>query len=40
MKTFEKLRLGQGDDYASGYLLNYNCFKSYYKMVAIGLSKQ
>ena len=31
---------GQGDDYASGCLLDYRCFKENYKMIAIDLSKQ
>ena len=31
---------GQGDDYTTGWLLDYNYFKNYYKMIAIDLSKQ
>ena len=31
---------GQGYDYTTGCLLDYNCFKNYYKMIVIGLSKQ
>ena len=30
----------QGDDYTSGFLLNYNYFKNYCRMIAISLSKQ
>ena len=30
----------QGDDYTTGCLLEYNYFKKYYKIIAIGLSKQ
>ena len=37
MIVFEKL---QGDDYATGCLLDYNYFENYYKMIAIDLSKQ
>ena len=31
---------GQGDDYATGCLLNYNYFNNYYKMIGIDLRKQ
>ena len=31
---------GQGDDYRTGCLLDYNYFKDCYKMIAIDLSKQ
>ena len=37
---FEKLSTGQGDDYTTGCLLDYNYLKKYYKMIAISLSKQ
>ena len=37
--TFQ-LKNCQGDDYATGCLLDYNYFKKLYKMVAIDLSKQ
>ena len=42
-KTYEKIRriaTGQGDDYATGCLLDYSYFKENYKMIAIDLSKQ
>ena len=42
-KTYEKIRkiaTGQGDDYTTGCLLDYSCFKDHYKMIAIDLSKQ
>ena len=39
MKTIESAT-GQGDDYATGCLLYYNYFKSYYKMTEIDLCKQ
>ena len=40
MKKFEKTTTGQGDDYPTGCLLDYNYFKKHYKMIAIDLSKQ
>ena len=33
------LTVGQEDDYTTGYLLDYNYFKKYYKTIAIDLSK-
>ena len=33
------LAVGQEDDYTTGYLLDYNYFKKYYKTIAIDLSK-
>ena len=36
----QKIATGQGDDYTTGYLLDYVYFKNYYKMIAIDLSKQ
>ena len=42
IKTYENIRkitIGQGDDYATGCLLDYTYFKKYYKMIAVGLSK-
>ena len=41
--TYEKIwkiATGQGDDYTTGFLLNYPYFKDTYKMIAIDLSKQ
>ena len=35
-----KTATGQGDDYTTGRLLDYNYFKKYYKVIAIDLSKQ
>ena len=32
--------IGQGDDYTTGHLLDYNYFDNYYKMIAIDLIKQ
>ena len=42
-KTYENIRkiaTDQGDDYATGCLLDYLYFKENYKMIATGLSKQ
>ena len=42
-KTYDNIRkitTGQGDDYATGCLLDFNYFKEYYKLIAINLSKQ
>ena len=38
--NIQKITTGQGDDDASGCLLDYNYFKKYYSMIAIDLSKQ
>ena len=38
--NIRKIATGQGDDYTTGYLLDYNYFNNYYKMIAIDLSKQ
>ena len=38
--NIQKIATGQEDDYTTGSLLDYNCFKKYYKMIAIDLSKQ
>ena len=37
-RNIEKKAIGQGDDYATGCLLDHPYFKDYYKMVAIDLS--
>ena len=42
-KTYENIRknaTGKGDDYTTGYLLDYPYFKENHKMIAIDLSKQ
>ena len=38
--SIRKNATGQGDDYTTGCLLDYNYFNKYYKMIAIDLSKQ
>ena len=40
MTTFKRLQTGQGYVYRTNYLLDYNYFNKYYKMIAIVLSKQ
>ena len=43
MKTYKNTReiaTGQGDDYETGCLLDYNYFKKHYKMIAIDLNNQ
>ena len=39
-ENIRKIATGQGDDYASGYLLDYTDFRDNYKMIATDLSKQ
>ena len=38
--NIRKIATGQGDEYISGCLLDYNYFENCYKMIAIDLSKQ
>ena len=38
-ENIRKITISQGDDYTTGCLLDYTCFKKYYKMIAIDLSK-
>ena len=38
--NIRKIGTGQGDDYTTGCLLDYNYFNNYYKTIAIDLSKQ
>ena len=42
LKTYDNIRkitTGQGDDYTTGCILDYPCFKKYYKLIATDLSK-
>ena len=39
-ENIRKIATGQGDDYTTGYLLDYPYFKNTYKMIAVDLSKQ
>ena len=34
------ITIGQGDDYTTGCLLDYPCFKENYKLIVTDLSKQ
>ena len=38
--NIQKIITSQGDDYITGYFLDYNYIKKRYKMIAINLSKQ
>ena len=38
--NIRKISTGEGDDYATGCLLDYTYFKNFYKMIAVDLSKQ
>ena len=43
METYDKIRKiapGQGDDYTTGCLLDYNYFNEHYEMIVIDLNKQ
>ena len=43
LRTYDNIRkigTGQGDNYTTGFLLDYNYFNNYYKTIAIDLSKQ
>ena len=42
LRTYDNIRkiaTGQGDDYSTSCLLDYNYFNNYYKMIAIDISK-
>ena len=39
-ENIRKIATGQGDDYTTGCLLDYQYIKDYYKMIAVDLSKQ
>ena len=39
-ENITKIATGQGDDYATGCLLDYPYFKDSYKMIAVDLSKK
>ena len=39
-ENIRKIRIGQGDDYTTGCLLDYNYFKEHYNMMATDLCKQ
>ena len=39
-RELKKVMIGNGEDYTTRALLDYNCFKKHYKLVAVELSKQ
>ena len=39
-ENIRNIATGQGDDYTTGYLLDYPYFKDTYKMIAVDLRKQ
>ena len=39
-RELKKVMIGKGEDYTTGYLLDYNYFDKHYKLVAVDLSKQ
>ena len=39
-KNIRKIAIGHGDDYTTGYLVDYSFFKENYKLIATDLSKQ
>ena len=39
-EEIKKLTTGQGEDYTTGYLLDYGYIKNYYRLIAIDLSRQ
>ena len=36
----KKLTTGQGEDYTTGYLLDYDYIKNHYRLIAVYLSRQ
>ena len=39
-RELKKVMIGKGEDYTTGYLLDYDYFLKHYKLVAVDLSKQ
>ena len=39
-ENIKKISTSKGDDYTTGWLLDYIYFKNYYKMIVVDLSKQ
>ena len=39
-KNIRKIAIGQGDDYTTGFLLDYTLFRHDYKMTVVDLSKE
>ena len=40
MKKLEKPTTGQGEDYITGHLLDYDYIKNHYRLIAVDLSRQ
>ena len=40
MKKFLKITTGQGEDYTTGCLLDYDYIKSHYRLIAVDLGRQ
>ena len=40
MKKNRKLTTGQGEDYTTGYLLDYEYIKNHYRLTAVDLNRQ
>ena len=38
--SIQKIATGQGDDYTTGFLLDYTYFKNYYKVIATNVIKE
>ena len=38
-RELKKVMIGKGEDYTTGFLLDYNYFDKHYKLVAVDLSK-
>ena len=39
-ENIRKIAISQGDDYTSGFMVDYTYFEKYYKMIRIDVSKQ
>ena len=39
-RELKKVMIGKGEDYTTGFLLDFNYFEKHYKLVAVDLSKQ
>ena len=38
-ENIRKIAISQGDDYTSGFMVDYTYFEKYYKMITIDVSK-
>ena len=39
-EEIRKLTAGQGEDNTTGFLLDYDCIKNHYRLIAVDLSRQ